>query len=134
VTDAKIPRRSYARVGPGELTWSEISTANRARAVGLRATKELVAEVGELTAGLGRATRELHRALQDGRVGLAEQQLRDRVEDLAADLVLSVDLLAERWSMDPPAALAQLFNERAVRDGSRERINPKRPSGRGDAS
>jgi hypothetical protein len=126
-----IPPRSYARTDlTRDLIWSEISTANRRRAArDPKSTRELVHMVGERARELTSASRALTRELEGiagGRVRYGTEQLRDRVEDAVADLVLTADLLAERWSMDVPHALAQLFNERGIRDGDRERINPKK--------
>jgi hypothetical protein len=116
--------------------WGEMSEANRRRAEHEpRTTAALVASVDALAGDLARQCRLLAQAIKDcDRPRLADEQLRDRVEDLMADLVLTVDLLAAGWSMDVARALAQRFNERGIRDGYPERINPQsRPGGRSPA-
>jgi hypothetical protein len=124
---AAIPARSYAKVGSADVSWAEVSTANRRRAERTpRTPVELAASVETLATNLARSTGKLARALEScERPGLAEEQQRDRVEDLFADLILAMDLLAPHWMMDVARALAQRFNERGPELGSYERINPK---------
>jgi hypothetical protein len=130
-TDAGIPPRSYARIGTADLTWSELSAANRRRAgQDPSPTRDLVRAAIDQAAELSKVLRALHReldvALEEGqRRRHADERLRDRGEDALAGLVLTVDLLAERWNMDLPRALAQRFNEQGVRDHLPERLNPR---------
>jgi hypothetical protein len=133
---AGIPARSYALIGKADVSWNEISTANRRRAEREPLpAEELAISVEMLATDLARSTHRLARALGGcERLGLAEEQQRDRVEDLLADLILTVDLLAPHWTMDVPRALAQLFNRRAHESGSYERINPKTPRSRPPAA
>jgi predicted trehalose synthase len=127
VLPAAIAARTYAHIGRADVSWHDLSRANRARAArDPRTTRSLVATAADQSLAVGRTTRALHASLAGvERPGRGPERGRDRVEDAVAELILTMDLLAERWAMDLARALAQLFNERGIREGERERINPR---------